>query len=165
MTREYIITLVNDTSQTKQSPVAGDTEPKESAKREQVEKDSGFIKATKMFAMYKTAENLANTFISYDINTISLRTGQSEKQERISFAYQTSKRILDVATSIGVGAAMGGGIGAVIGLTYGITRELISLYQREELIQTRKNIEDISIRLANQRAGVSMSRGNALIGE
>ena len=103
------------------------------------------------------AASFVNQVVSYRIQTVSLRTGAEEQQERLAFAYSIAKQVGGTLLSTAVGAAMGGGIGAVVGLVVGIAHTAISYSQKAEELRIQKTVEDVGLRYLNARAGGSVA--------
>lgn len=102
-----------------------------------------------------TAASIADNLISYEINSVSLRTGATEYEQKLQFGYSTLK---STVLPLAIGAATGGLPGAAIGLVFGIAMQGIQWAQNSQTISYNKQLENISITMASVRAGVTGSR-------
>lgn len=102
-----------------------------------------------------TAASIADKLISYEVNSVSLRTGATEYEQKLQFGYSTLK---STAVPLVVGAATGGLPGAAIGLVMGLAMQGIQWAQNAQTISYNRDLENISIGMANIRAGVTGSR-------
>lgn len=111
--------------------------------------------AKKILAM-TGIKQIADSVISYEISSVSLRTGASEYQQKVQFAYSEGMQAASSVGAIAMGAIMGGPAGAAIaaagvGLSY--VMKFIGWAQNENTIQIEQNREDVSIVMQNIRAG------------
>lgn len=113
--------------------------------------------AVKSIVTYGTAAAVADKLVSYEISTVSLRTGATEYEQKLQFGYSMAKQTL---LPLAVGAATGGLPGAIIGGLWSFTMQGISWAQNAQTIDYNKTLENISIGFANTRAGVTGSRSN-----
>ena len=97
------------------------------------------------------ALRFADTVITSEINRVSLRTGHSTYQQRISWQYNTGKRLLAAGISMAVGAftnpfvAVAGAASILnMGMQYAIA---------EENLNIAKSVESVGLGMANIRAG------------
>lgn len=111
--------------------------------------------AAKKIVSTATVASVADTLISYQINTVSLRTGAREYEQRLQFGYSTFKQI---STSIIGGAMVGGPVGAAAGLFLGVGLQAINWVQNGATIQLNRQLENISLGMASERAGYNNSR-------
>lgn len=102
-----------------------------------------------------TAASIADKLISYEVNSVSLRTGATEYEQKLQFGYSTLK---STAVPLVVGAATGGLPGAAIGLVFSFAMQGLQWAQNQRVINMNRNLENISIGMANIRAGVTGSR-------
>ena len=102
-----------------------------------------------------TAIAVADKLISYEISSVSLRTGATEYEQKIQYAYSTIK---STALPLVMGAATGGLPGALIGGLFSLAMQGISWAQNAQTINYNKQLENISIGMASMRAGVTGSR-------
>lgn len=114
--------------------------------------------AKKIVAVTGTAA-IADKMISYSINTVNLRTGASEYEQRLEETYSGIKRAGGAAFALIFGAATGNLPFALLGLTVSATQQVIGIVQKQEEINTNRSLENVSIGMATVRAGVSGRRG------
>lgn len=120
------------------------------------------IRATQKVMAYTGMKQIAESYIAYRISTVNLRTGASEFQQKLQFAYNEGSQLAGSIGAVFMGGIIGGIPGAVtaaagVGLTY--LMKLIGWAQNYNTIRTQENLEDVSIGMANIRAGVSGRRG------
>ncbi len=110
------------------------------------------------FAFVKsTADRIAN----FEHSQIQLRTGAVEYGQRISTAYSIISETVGAGAALALGAIHGGPAGfavAAMGVALSGVNKIIGLIQKEQQLSTERSLENISIGLANIRAGVSGSR-------
>lgn len=104
-----------------------------------------------------TAASIADKLISYEVNSVSLRTGATEYEQKLQFGYSTLK---STAVPLVVGAATGGLPGAAIGLVMGLAMQGIQWAQNARTMIFNQNLENVSIGMATVRAGVTGSRSD-----
>lgn len=104
-----------------------------------------------------TAASIADNLISYEVNSVSLRTGATEYEQKLQFGYSTLK---STAVPLVVGAATGGLPGAAIGLVMGLAMQGIQWAQNARTMIFNQNLENVSIGMATVRAGVTGSRSD-----
>ncbi len=103
---------------------------------------------------YGLAKRAATMQASHMINTVSLRTGHAELQQRYQMAYDIGSRVFNLGESIMMGALVGGAGGAIVGAVTGLAFQGIALAQQFEERQWRMQEESVGISLANIRAGL-----------
>lgn len=156
MDRNYTITLENTTDGSSDSPIAGQKEQKGNA---------GAKVAVKALVAYNTwAKPFAKPFVDFQTQTISLRTGASELQERIQFAYDVGKNTVGISESIIGGFAIGKAPGAIVGALTGVSFNALNYAFKDKKLRYQGSLEEIYLRGANERAGgyapsYSRSRG------
>ena len=94
-----------------------------------------------------------NQLVSQQINTVSLRTGAQELQDRLSFGYQMIQSGVNMVESIAIGAMMGGAAGAVVGAVMSVTTTAISYANKQQTIRYEQNLENISLQGVHERSG------------
>lgn len=131
------------------APIAGDSPAKA------VDGKSKYETADlrKGIAVYRAASSFAKQLIGYRVNTVDLRTGAKELQEKISFGYDVAQSIESVGSSVLIGAYFGGGVGAAVGALLSISHKAIGLAQKYNTIRLQGENEALSIALMNERAG------------
>lgn len=152
---KYEIVLRNETNDD-ESPIASGGAAK-SANKGGASEITGRQAFKKVMAVGGIAASFVNQVVTHQIQTVSLRTGAEEQQERLAFAYSIAKQVGGTLLSTAVGAAMGGGIGAVVGLVVGIAHTAISYSQKAEELRIQKTVEDVGLRYLNARAGGSVA--------
>ena len=151
----YEIIIKNETGQA-ESPIANDQNDNTSDSEKDTEK-----KAKKVITgalLYRTGKALVRSQIGHEISTISLRTGQTELQQRYEFANRIAESVFDVGESIAIGAAVGSGWGAVIGAVIGIGSKLVGLAHKQDTYNLNQQLEQETLWRNNIRAGVAGSR-------
>lgn len=153
---QYEVVIRNETDET-QSPIAGSG----STAKKTANSGSATVGNVNALKGIMTVKGIVAPFVdqvvSHQIQTVSLRTGAEEQQERLSFAYSITKQIGGTLLSTAVGAAMGGGVGAIIGLAVGVAHAAISYSQKASELRTQKALEDVGLRYMNARAGGSVA--------
>lgn len=160
---EYYIILRNETLNAKNNAVAGqyDDRSKDTSPKTDNGDFNGKKTFTKGFVAYKHyVEPFVKQAISYEISTVSVRTGRTEEQQRRQFAYDMGSKIFSAAESIAMGAILGGLPGALIGLGMSAVQMIVSYSQAQNTIDINRNAENISIGLQNMRAGGSVASYN-----
>lgn len=152
---KYELVLRNETNDD-ESPIASGGAAK-SANKGGASDITGRQAVKKVMAAGGMAASFVNQVVTHQIQTVSLRTGAEEQQERLAFAYSIAKQVGGTLLSTAVGAAMGGGIGAVVGLVVGIAHTAISYSQKAEELRIQKTVEDVGLRYLNARAGGSVA--------
>lgn len=151
----YEIIIKNETAQA-ESPIANDQNDNTSDSEKDTEKKAKKVITGAM--LYRTGKALVRSQIGHEISTISLRTGQTELQQRYEFANQIAESVFDVGESIAIGASIGRGWGAVIGAVIGIGSKLVGLTHKQDTYNLNTQLEQETIRRNNTRAGVAGSR-------
>lgn len=147
--KHYTITLRREGGEVDDdSPVAGST-------KESTAKGNATAKAlVKGMIAYNTyVKPFVQPIIEQQIGTISLRTGASEQQQRIQFAYEIAQSVVGIGTSIVSGFAVGNVPGAVVGAVIGVASTVINYANKAQKIQYEQNLEDVSLRGLSVRAG------------
>lgn len=151
----YEIIIKNETAQA-ESPIANDQNDNTSDSEKDTEKKAKKVITGAM--LYRTGKALVRSQIGHEISTISLRTGQTELQQRYEFANQIAESVFDVGESIAIGASIGRGWGAVIGAVIGIGSKLVGLTHKQDTYNLNTQLEQETLRRNNTRAGVAGSR-------
>lgn len=145
MERNYTITLENTADSASNSPIAGQKEQKGAA---------GAKVAVKALVAYNTwVKPFVKPLVDFQVQTISLRTGASEMQQRIQFAYDMGKNAIGIVASIAGGFAIGNVPGAIIGALIGISSNALNYAVKDKQLRYEANLEEISLRGLNRRAG------------
>ena len=151
----YEIIIKNETGQA-ESPIANDQNDNTSDSEKDTEKKAKKVITGAM--LYRTGKALVRSQIGHEISTISLRTGQTELQQRYEFANRIAESVFDVGESIAVGASVGKGWGAVIGAVIGIGSKLVGLVHKQDTYNLNQQLEQETLWRNNIRAGVAGSR-------
>lgn len=114
--------------------------------------------SVRKYASLAYAGKIANKVVSHRINTIELRTGKAELQQRLQASYEIVNTGVDIGKNIIVGGLIGGGVGAVVGAVAGVAESLFDLSLRQEEISMKRRSEDITIHYNRIRAGASQDR-------
>lgn len=109
-------------------------------------------------SLYGMGKSLINSVISHNINIVSLRTGQEEMQERLSYGYKMATMAFGAFENIAIGAMTGGLLGAGIGAIYTFTSYGLEVAKKQATIDLSRSLENISIGMANIRAGANGNR-------
>ncbi len=119
------------------------------------------MKAAKRMVTFAAVKSTADTLVNHRINTVSLRTGATEYEQRLSLQYNTASQIVGAGASLVIGGMTGGPAGIVIaamGIAVSGMHKAISIAQKEDTLRTQESLENISIGMATVRAGVSGRR-------
>ena len=140
------------------TPSAGTPEDEGSYEKSYWDKSAESAKrAAQRIVSGTTAMAIADKLVSYEISTVSLRTGAREYEQKLQFGYSTFKQTI---APLAIGAATGGLPGAIIGGLFGLSMQAISWSQNAQTIRYNQSLENISIGMANVRAGVTGSRSD-----
>lgn len=104
-----------------------------------------------------TGYAVAKSFINYEVSSVSVRTGAKEYEQKLQLLTSTAEQTL---VPIVIGAKAGGLLGAGVGLIASFAMQAITWGQNAQTIRYNQQIENISIEMANRRAGVSGSRSS-----
>ena len=100
----------------------------------------------------------------YKANTVELRTGCKDLQQKVDFQMQLGQMGLNILGSAVAGFAVGGIIGAASAAGLSVLSQAIgfvqSTSQAQRTIDLKQSIEDNTIRMQMVRAGSRGSRGN-----
>jgi hypothetical protein len=93
--------------------------------------------------------------IGHRISTVNLRTGQAELQARQEYQMKVAQKGLSILSWAVTGLAVTGGnpVGAIGGALIGMAHTAIGMQQAAEVVQIERSVENVSIELANIRAG------------
>lgn len=115
---------------------------------------------TKGLAVYHTVKGFVDNAVSYEVSTVTLRTGSNRMQEEAQLRYKIYSKASGVLESVSKGALVGGLPGAIVGLGISGIREVIGIGQRQNTLNLERALEDTSIQMASIRAGINNSRNN-----
>jgi hypothetical protein len=147
----YTITIINDTG-------SGEMKATASNQSNDGKTEDKLPKQLTGMAMLGYAKNIANRVIQSNINTVALRTGHEELQQKQQFIYNTINRGLNIATSIAIGAKTGGAWGAVAGAVIGVASTGIDIAIKQNEINIARGQENTSIFLNQIRIGAGGGR-------
>lgn len=115
------------------------------------------LKAAAIMAVAGTALRFADKIVSHRIQTVELRTGAREQQERLSFAYSVAKQAGGIIMSTAAGFAVGNVPGALIGLLTSSASVALSYAQKADTLRLQRDLEDVGLKFMNIRAGGSVA--------
>lgn len=147
----YTLTIQMSSDGGSQSPIAG-----QSNQTQETPSEGGFTAQTAVEALvsFKTfVEPLVQPVVDGYIQTISLRTGSQEAQDRIQFAYNVGGRVKNLAKNIIIGARVGSLPGAIAGAAASIFSTVINYAVESKRLSYEQSLESISLRGMNVRAG------------
>ena len=121
---------------------------------------AGAERALRGMVSYASVRAFANNLISYEISQVELRTGAREYEQKLRFGYDMFNKGLNIGTATFMGAKAGGVVGAVTGLAVSTLYTFLGYLQNANTLRTQESLENISIGMARDRAGVSGSRGS-----
>lgn len=156
---EYVITIINEGGGKEEAKTMASSEKTDTSASTPSDNKSPI----KAMALVGYAENLANKYISHKINTINLRTGHVELQEKMQFIHGTVKRGLDVTKFIAGGGLLAGSGGALVGAALGIGSQLVDYSIKLNELQMKRELENMTIALNNIRMGTRQDRTNRSI--
>ena len=134
----------------------GAKRPTQTAEEKQA---AGAERAVKGLVSFSAVRAFANNLISYEISQVELRTGAREYEQQLRFVYNTTNQLLNIGMATAAGAVAGGPVGAIAAFIGSTMYTAIGYMQNANTLRTKQNLEDISIGMANLRAGVSGRRG------
>lgn len=149
-----VIQLPSDSGSAMSGSTGGAAPKTDAEKRAQ-----GASKALQGMVSYAAVRAFADNLISYEISQVELRTGAREYEQQLRFAYDVGNKVLNIGTATVGGFLAGGIVGAGVGLIGSTFYTALGYLQNANTIRTKQNLEDISIDMANLRAGVSGRRG------
>ena len=151
---EYIIRILNDGADGNAPEMAPTPEGTNTPANE---KNRSVAKT--VFASYAIAKKVVQPLLAHQVNTVSLRTGAEEYQQRQQLIYDVASRGFSIAESVAAGALIGGGVpGALIGLVAGLGMQGIQIMTQADTLRLKQTEESINIGFANIRAGALGSR-------
>ena len=157
---EYKIIIEDGTTSSNKNPVAGsDGKGKsENAGVGMGSKSDSLAKGAMAYvALKRTAVSAVKSAISHQIGTISLRTGENERQQKVQFAYDMVGQAVGAGMTIAAGAMAGGPIGAAVAAVGVAINYAIQYAIRSNEIDLKSQKEQIEIGLMNKRAGQYVS--------
>lgn len=159
-TGKYRATIVIRGGRNKSSsPVAGSNK-KTPEQKYQEKWDNSLKKGLMGLVSYSTISSTASNLISYEISQVELRTGAHEKEQKMQAVFSFGKRAVNSAAALVAGAVTGNLPLVAIGLVSSLVNSAISIGQKANTINTQQQLENISIQMQNERAGVQGRRGS-----
>ena len=152
--RHYTITIYDKTTG-QSSPIAGEQNGGKDTKNDDAAPDKG--EAAFNWMVIRKVADYAKRAISYEISTVSLRTGETERQQRMQLTYDILGRVGSAATTIAMGAKVGGVYGAAAAAAYEVINTSISVGQQVGRFQLQRDLENKSLGLARIRSGDSLA--------
>lgn len=162
-TYEYIIR--NDSGDSERSPVAkvstnnGNAKPKE---EQGLSAKQVYNKVRNAYVVRETV-SIVRSEINYKANTVELRTGARDLQQKVDFTMGIVERGLSVIGAAAGGLVVGGPAGAASAAAVTLLSQIIgtvqSISQTQRTIDLKQAIEDEQIRMNALRAGTRGSRG------
>lgn len=150
----YSIVVENKTAEKKKNPVAGNSTSTKHSSGGPDYQDLG----KKGLVSFKTfIQSFVEQVPTSYVNTISLRTGAEEHQERMEFAQSVIRRGVGIVESIAMGALVGGGIGAAIGTVTSLATTAVSYVIKYQEMNIKQQTENASLSAMFVRAGGAAS--------
>lgn len=160
---EYVITLIDNTSSGSDSAVAGSSTP--SAGTTAQNADNGGLlskEGARSFGQFMVAYHGLKAFavqqLNHEVSLVELRTGSREMQERANFQNQLFQKGVGILETTATGALVGGLYGALIGLGLSATHTAIDYVNKQDSINTARQVESVSLEMQRIRAGALGSR-------
>lgn len=156
-TGKYVTTIIIKTEGGSKSPVSGSKKTDEEKYREKW--NNSLEKGLKGLVSYSAVSSTADNLITYEINQVELRTGAREMEQRMQTVYNFGKKALNTTVALGIGLATGNFPLVAIGAVTSVFNSAISIAQKQRSIDTQQTVENVSINMQNERAGVQGRRG------
>ena len=156
-TGKYVTTIIIKTEGGSKSPVSGSKKTDEEKYQEKW--NNSLEKGLKGLVSYSAVSSTADNLITYEINQVELRTGAREMEQRMQTVYNFGKKALNTTVALGIGLATGNFPLVAIGAVTSVFNSAISIAQKQRTIDTQQTVENVSINMQNERAGVQGRRG------
>lgn len=156
-TGKYVTTIIIKTDGGSKSPVSGSKKTDEEKYQEKW--NNSLEKGLKGLVSYSAVSSTADNLITYEINQVELRTGAREMEQRMQTVYNFGKKALNTTVALGIGLATGNFPLVAIGAVTSVFNSAISIAQKQRTIDTQQTVENVSINMQNERAGVQGRRG------
>ena len=155
----YRAVIVIDGGKSKpQSPVAN-SKASESQSGGSAGKAEDLARGVSGLASYKMVASTADKLITYELSQVELRTGAREKEQQMQTLYNAGKNIVNKGVALGIGIATGNLPLVALGLVTSVMGTVINIAQKQNTIDTQQRLENVSIQMQNERAGVQGRRG------
>lgn len=121
-----------------------------------------FNKAKQMVS-FAAVKSTADQIINYQISTISLQTGATEYEQRMSTVYSIASQTVGAGAALVMGGLAAGPAGVVVaamGIAASGISKLIGIEQKRNTLRLQESVENVSISMQNVRAGVAGRRGS-----
>ncbi|MBQ8289322.1 MAG: hypothetical protein IJY01_00420 [Clostridia bacterium] len=159
---EYIIRISADANAQGDSEITENQKAPEAAPTSSGDTVSGKTSPTKKLfiqtAAYGYAKRALNTVVSNTINTVSLRTGYNEHQQRLQLAQRITSDAINIGESLVVGAMVGGLGGALVSAAITSTFKLVEYGMEHQRLQISREVDSIGLAQAQIRAGTGGDR-------
>lgn len=109
--------------------------------------------AAEKIITYGMVKPFVKQILQHQVNTVELRTGAAELQEKISFAYQIGGQAISIIESVAIGAMIGNLPGALLGAGLSIGGTMLGYAQAADTIRLQGQLESIGNSMLNVRAG------------
>lgn len=103
-----------------------------------------------------TGKALAEKLTANEVSLVSLRTGAKEYEQKLQFEFSILKQ---ASTPITIAATTGNFVAAGAGVAFSLFMQGLQFMQNQRVIDYNRDIENIAIGFARNRAGVDSSRG------
>ena len=151
------VIVLDDGATKKKSPVSGSQKTDE--EKYQQKWNNSLEKGITGLVSYSAISSTADRLISYEISQVELRTGAREMEQRMQTTYNFGKKIVNSAVALGAGLVTGNFPLVAIGLATSVFNSVISIAQKQQKIDTQQSVENVSINMQNERAGLQGRRG------
>ena len=102
--------------------------------------------------------SIVNRVVTNDINKISVKTGATTYQQKLSFRYSQIRGLASSLASIAFAGSIAGIHGAVLSAAYSTASSLLSYAQQMQAINLDNSLESVGISQALIRAGANGNR-------
>lgn len=116
--------------------------------------------AAKKIVSFATAAATADKVATMLINTVSMRTGANEYEQRLDATYSAAKSIFGAGAALASGMYYGQLPLVALGMVMSGINKAANIAQRATQLNVAHSLEDISINMWNIRAGTSGRRGS-----
>ena len=98
---------------------------------------------------FKEGEAFVKNAIAFNVSNIGLTTGNTESQERAEFQWHCGTKLAGTTLALGTGNF------AAAAMT--VITEMMNIYFKDAQIKLRQSIENESLALSRQRAGIAFN--------
>ena len=146
MADAYKITIETNGATGSKAPIAGNNNQSNNQKNNV--NDIGAYVAYKKYVSPFIKQGL-----QYQISTVELRTGNSERQARMQSAYSIASQVIGIGESIWLGYKVGNVPGAIAGAILSVANTGIGYIQQQNIINLQRGLENQTIAMLNVRSG------------